>query len=522
MVTLHPKSSRTGKTLTRVAVSLGLVGACTVVDKGEYTFTDNPDATGGEDSGGGTGGAQGGSSGNSGTTGMAGEGGEMTGGSGGNNGGTGGGTSGDGGGGTGGAGDGCDPNPCQNGGDCTVSGNSFTCDCADGWEGETCEDDVDECEPNPCKNGAQCNNMPGDFSCDCPMNVTGKTCELLRFEPIEVGPRSYAKAVSADGTRVLGAHFNVDGMERPYFWTTEGGPTTLTAPSELRTSHVTPHAITGNGDYWVGQVLETSATGAQPKPAGGTPTQFAPFGMPMNSLGAAIVDADTTGAKFVGWVDDGTAIGVHAFTWDNGGRPMPLPPPMVAMMSQYFVAGAVTRDGQIVTGSAQEPMGGNWYVVGWGDPGGPPPPPFVSAPAGTTAVAVHGVSADGLRSVGTFRDPAIPTLAFVTDQTRFHNIAPMVGANRVPSNAWDVSDDGATVVGDMDASGMGTTGSQAVIWIGPPPAMHQLIEVMLRNLNVDLRGCSLKAAYGVSADGKVVVGQATNMGGAMIGFIARL
>jgi uncharacterized membrane protein len=353
------------------------------------------------------------------------------------------------------------------------------------------------------------------------MNVTGKKCELPRFEPIEVGARSYAKAVSADGTTVLGAHYDGDGMERPYFWTTGGTLTVLTAPSEFRTSHVTPHAITGNGDYWVGQVLETMDPGAQPKPVGGTRTQFAMFGMPPTSLGAAIVDADATGAKFVGWVDDGTAVGVHAFTWDNGGRPIPLPPPMVAMMSQYFVAGAVTRDGQIVTGSVQEPMGINWYVVGWGVPGGPPPPPFVAAPAGTQAVAVHGVSADGRRSVGTFRDPAL-NLAFVTDQTRFHNIAPMAGTASGASNAWDVSDDGATIVGDMDGSGMGGMGNQAIIWIGPPPAPHQFIEAMLRTLNVDLRGCTLRTAYGVSADGKVVVGEATNMGGSRIGFIARL
>ena len=35
--------------------------------------------------------------------------------------------------------DDCDPNPCKNGGTCTDKVNSFTCACADGFEGDTCE-----------------------------------------------------------------------------------------------------------------------------------------------------------------------------------------------------------------------------------------------------------------------------------------------------------------------------------------------------------------------------------------------
>ena len=35
--------------------------------------------------------------------------------------------------------DSCFPNPCQHGGDCSVSGSSFDCSCAVGWKGERCE-----------------------------------------------------------------------------------------------------------------------------------------------------------------------------------------------------------------------------------------------------------------------------------------------------------------------------------------------------------------------------------------------
>ena len=33
----------------------------------------------------------------------------------------------------------CNPNPCLNGGACTDEVNSYTCVCADGYEGNTCQ-----------------------------------------------------------------------------------------------------------------------------------------------------------------------------------------------------------------------------------------------------------------------------------------------------------------------------------------------------------------------------------------------
>ena len=38
----------------------------------------------------------------------------------------------------------CDPNPCLNNGVCTDEVGDFTCECADGFSGDTCEVD---CEP---------------------------------------------------------------------------------------------------------------------------------------------------------------------------------------------------------------------------------------------------------------------------------------------------------------------------------------------------------------------------------------
>ena len=33
----------------------------------------------------------------------------------------------------------CTDTPCLNGGECTVSGDSFTCNCPEGYTGDTCE-----------------------------------------------------------------------------------------------------------------------------------------------------------------------------------------------------------------------------------------------------------------------------------------------------------------------------------------------------------------------------------------------
>ena len=40
--------------------------------------------------------------------------------------------------------DDCAAAPCQNGGTCTDGEGSFTCACADGYEGETCDVDIDD------------------------------------------------------------------------------------------------------------------------------------------------------------------------------------------------------------------------------------------------------------------------------------------------------------------------------------------------------------------------------------------
>jgi len=87
--------------------------------------------------------------------------------------------------------DDCIPNPCMNGGTCMDTGpNSFSCDCAGtGFEGPTCNIDIDECaDPalNNCSTNATCTNIPGGFTCECNPGFTGNGISCI--EIIGCGP----------------------------------------------------------------------------------------------------------------------------------------------------------------------------------------------------------------------------------------------------------------------------------------------------------------------------------------------
>jgi hypothetical protein len=71
----------------------------------------------------------------------------------------------------------CKPAPCLNGGECTDAVNGFVCACAAGFEGTTCETDIDECGPVPCLNGGYCTDAVNGFVCACAAGFEGTTCE---------------------------------------------------------------------------------------------------------------------------------------------------------------------------------------------------------------------------------------------------------------------------------------------------------------------------------------------------------
>lgn len=72
----------------------------------------------------------------------------------------------------------CTPNPCANGGTCASTGTTtYTCNCATGWTGATCQTNIDDCSPNPCLNGGTCVDGIGSFTCNCASGWTGTLCD---------------------------------------------------------------------------------------------------------------------------------------------------------------------------------------------------------------------------------------------------------------------------------------------------------------------------------------------------------
>ncbi|XP_067672504.1 uncharacterized protein [Haliotis asinina] len=70
----------------------------------------------------------------------------------------------------------CTSSPCKNGATCRAVGLSFTCDCAPGYGGSLCQNNLDNCANNPCLNGGTCTDGVDTFTCKCASGYNGLTC----------------------------------------------------------------------------------------------------------------------------------------------------------------------------------------------------------------------------------------------------------------------------------------------------------------------------------------------------------
>ncbi|XP_033727174.1 zinc metalloproteinase nas-36-like [Pecten maximus] len=76
----------------------------------------------------------------------------------------------------------CANQPCKNGGVCSSSGASFTCECKSGFSGSTCEIAAKPCDAKPCKNNGQCLNKASGsttYTCVCVDGYKGTNCKTI-------------------------------------------------------------------------------------------------------------------------------------------------------------------------------------------------------------------------------------------------------------------------------------------------------------------------------------------------------
>ncbi|XP_006815798.1 uncharacterized protein LOC100375670 [Saccoglossus kowalevskii] len=81
-------------------------------------------------------------------------------------------------------GDSCYPNPCHNGGTCTITSTSpgYVCLCATGYYGQLCNIGTGptQCAYNPCINGGTCSMVNNVMTCTCLSGYYGDVCEIVQ------------------------------------------------------------------------------------------------------------------------------------------------------------------------------------------------------------------------------------------------------------------------------------------------------------------------------------------------------
>ena len=306
------------------------------------------------------------------------------------------------------------------------------------------------------------------------------------------GTSSEAHDVSADGSVVTGFSTVLDStmtaFMTPFVWTRSTGMVGF-APVPGQSSAI-GDAISDDGSVVVG----TSLGGPPAVPfrwtqAGGTQSLgFAGEGFEISADGSTIVGrgggawrwtaaggrqfiGDPTSQAFGVSADGSVIIGnvrvsddhVEAFRWTAAGGLVPLGElPGGAVGSQ---GRAVSNDGDVVAGVTSSSLGNEafrWTIAG-------------------------GMQGLGDLSGGSFSSDAI-----------------------------GISGDGSVIVG----AGTGPSGTVAVYW--DDTGIHDLRDVLVTDLGLDLTGWTLSKAYSASDDGKVIVGYGIDPRGLTEAFIADL
>ncbi|XP_065937107.1 fibropellin-1 [Magallana gigas] len=69
----------------------------------------------------------------------------------------------------------CQSSPCVHG-NCTDDVNMYTCDCQPGFTGVNCDTDLNKCRSSPCVHG-NCIDDVNNFTCECQPGFTGVNCD---------------------------------------------------------------------------------------------------------------------------------------------------------------------------------------------------------------------------------------------------------------------------------------------------------------------------------------------------------
>ncbi len=323
--------------------------------------------------------------------------------------------------------------------------------------------------------------------------------------------QSFARAISADGTTVVGSSRSASRSEA-FIWNATQGMRRL---GDLPGGDVDIIAvdISGDGSTVVGVTESSSEFEAVrwDEVHGMQRLGFLPGGDGTGSALAASADGSIiVGNSFALVNGSQSSWRTTAFVWDASNGMRDFQPDPYDGTSLYPVsANDVSADGSVIVGSGDIEIAAEAFIWdaeqglrGLGD-----------LPGGDDYSMATGVSADGATVVGESAS-ASGYEAFIWDaQNGLRGLGDRPGGD-FRSRAAAVSEDGSIVVGFSAAA----SGFEAFIW-DEDHGMRDL-EIVLSALGVDLDGWTLQSAEDISADGRTIIGMGINPDGFTEAWIA--
>ncbi len=322
---------------------------------------------------------------------------------------------------------------------------------------------------------------------------------LNRMQDLAGGTeRSYANAVSADGSVVVGWDYGSGARYHAFRWTSDGGMQVLGDFTANGTGLSVANAVSADGSAVVGQASYsnfgshafrwTSDSGMQDL-----------GDLTANNMGssvATVISAD--GNAVAGQSIYDSSWKYHAFRWTSAGGMQDLGDLTASSTGGSYV-NAISADGSVVVGGADYGTGANAHAFRWTSAGGMQDLGDFTA-SGTGSSKAIAISADGSVVVGQ---------AEYGSGVKYHAFR------------WS-SDDGMQELGDFTANGTGWSMANAVsadgrVVVGGADygsgvnmhAFRWTSEGGMQELgDLTATGTDWSVANAVSADGSVVVGEA--------------
>lgn len=302
--------------------------------------------------------------------------------------------------------------------------------------------------------------------------------------------QSFANAISADGTTIVGTSFTSLGQEA-FRWTFDGGMISLgELPGGVFGSQA--NDISADGSIIVGNSGSSIGTEAYRWTA---ETGMVGLGdLSGGSFFSSAFSISNDGSTIVG--DSKTSIYFEAFRWtEQAGMSS------IGVLPNYglsSVANSVSGDGQVIVGEAtfEDSNRSGTKAFRWTEETGLQPFLFVEEDSSARAV-----STDGSMIVGTIGDIHRGPGFLWLDDGQLFDLGEFV------PNA--ISDDGTVIVGTVPSE---QPPSRAIIW-DPIFGARDLQSILETDFNLDLEGWELRKATDISADGTMIVGWGINPDG---------